>query len=83
MAAYLRRGVGMVHDTTQMIVIHLGRLTGVVGTAVACAGNEVTEMVLDCRDVARAGLRPEPDPLDLPVDTGSISIRPHDSSAAR
>ena len=83
MAAYLRRAVGTVHDTAQMIVIHLGRLTGVVGTAVARAGSEVNEMVLDCRDVARAVLHPERDSLDLPLDAGSISIRPRDSSAAR
>ena len=37
MAAYLRRGVGMVHDTTQMIVIHLGRLTGVVAAVQGAA----------------------------------------------
>ena len=71
----VRRGVGIVHDTTQMIVIHAGRLTGVVGTAVACAGDKVNEMVFDCRNIAGANYAQNPDPLDLPVDTGSISIR--------
>lgn len=71
----VERGVTVVQDTAQMIVVHLWRITGVLAKAVTGAGDEVTEMAMDCRDVAKEGLRSRPSSLDLPPGTAAVDIR--------
>lgn len=78
MAVRLERGVTIAHDTAQMIVVHLWRITGAFTKAVGRAGDEVTEMALDCRDVAKDGLRRRPNVLDLPPGTDAVDIRSTD-----
>lgn len=75
MAVSLERGVTIVADTAQMIVVHLWRITSVLTKAVGRAGDEVTEMALDCRDVAKDGFRSRPSSLDLRPGTATVDIR--------
>ena len=82
-SSIVERGVTVVADTAQMIVVHLSRITGVLAKAVTRAGDEVTEMALDCRDVAKDGLRPRPSSLDLPPGTADVDLRDRGGSPRR